>query len=154
MEHKQATLDIISLLMAHGSNCDELYTPVSNSSSPHLCTMHFLRDPQWFLDLVPGAENHFLRQGDAHSPHQFKYKPRRLLHQAAIWNNAAMADLLLSHKADQNARDFKVSHGFGWVTCCHAMSSVLCTRSHCSVSFWLASSSLTHYHVAVVAWLQ
>lgn len=48
-------------------------------------------------------------QGDGHSAHQFKYKPRRLLHQAAMWNNAAMAAVLLSHDADKNARDFNVS---------------------------------------------
>ena len=48
-------------------------------------------------------------QGDGHSAHQFKYKPRRLLHQAATWNNAAMAAVLLSHDADKNARDFNVS---------------------------------------------
>lgn len=38
-----------------------------------------------------------------------KYKPRRLLHQAVIWGNAALAALLLQHDADQNARDFNVS---------------------------------------------
>lgn len=60
-----------------------------------------------------------LSQGNGHtSPghssaedsYQYRYKPRRLLHQAAIWNNAAVADLLLQHEADENARDHNVSH--------------------------------------------
>ena len=50
-----------------------------------------------------------MMQGEGHSAHQFKYKPRRLLHQAAMWNNAAMTAVLLAHDADKNARDFNVS---------------------------------------------
>ena len=48
-------------------------------------------------------------QGDGTNTHQYKYKPRRLLHQAAMWNYAAMAELLLANNADKNARDFSVS---------------------------------------------
>ena len=41
MEHQQATLEIISLLLAHGANSDEVYYPVSNNSTPHLNTIYF-----------------------------------------------------------------------------------------------------------------
>ena len=54
-------------------------------------------------------------QGDGKNTHQYKYKPRRLLHQAAIWNNAAMIGLLLANNADKNARDFSVSLVRKWV---------------------------------------
>lgn len=57
-EHQQATLGIISLLLVHGGNSDELYTPVSNNSLPRLCMMKFLRDEQWFLDLAPCVCTH------------------------------------------------------------------------------------------------
>ena len=45
-EHQQATLEIVSLLLAHGANSDQVYTPVSNNSTSHLCTMYFLHDKQ------------------------------------------------------------------------------------------------------------
>lgn len=153
MEHQQAMLEIVSLLLAHGVNSDELYTPVSNNSTSHLCTMYFLLGEQWYLDLAPCAEEQFLSQGDAHSPHQYRYKPRRLLHQAAIWNNAAIADLLLLYEADQNARDFNVSHGLGRLTCCHAMSSVICTRSPLCVILACRLCIVSHCCVAAVSWL-
>lgn len=56
----------------------------------------------------------YVLQGDGKHTHQYKYKPRRLLHQAAIWNNVAMTALLLANNADNNARDFSVSCVQAW----------------------------------------
>lgn len=53
LEHQQATLEIVSLLLAHGVNSDERYTPVSNKSTPHLCTMYFLLGEQWVSGPCP-----------------------------------------------------------------------------------------------------
>lgn len=74
IEYQRARLQVLSLLLAHGADPDEIYMP-----------------------------------GDGKNTHQYKYKPRRLLHQAAIWNHAAMTELLLANNADINARDFS-----GW----------------------------------------
>ncbi|KAL0021177.1 hypothetical protein WJX77_008877 [Trebouxia sp. C0004] len=80
MEHRSAQLEVLSLLLAHGADPDEIYMP-----------------------------------GDGKHTHQYKYKPRRLLHQAAIWNNVAMTALLKANNADNNARDFS-----GWTSMHHA----------------------------------
>ena len=78
-----------------------------------------------FCDDDVSVINACVFQGDGHSAHQFKYKPRRLLHQAAMWNNAAMAAVLLSHDADKNARDFSVSSS---EVADSVFSSVCCTQ--------------------------
>lgn len=41
-EHQQATLEIVSLLLAHGGDSDELYTPVSTTSAPYHTSASFI----------------------------------------------------------------------------------------------------------------
>lgn len=120
-EHQQASLEIVSLLLSYGANADEAYNPGSAQ-----CT------------------------NGAWSP-EFKYKPRRLLHQAVIWGNAALAALLLQHDADQNARDFN-----GWSPLHHAASynhvaAAEALLSSGAVSSFRDSSNTTPLHLAAKA---
>ncbi|KAL3149972.1 hypothetical protein ABBQ38_013329 [Trebouxia sp. C0009 RCD-2024] len=120
-EHQQASLEIVSLLLSHGANPDEAYTPGNNLST-----------------------------NGAWSP-EFKYKPRRLLHQGVIWGNAAMTALLLQHDADQNARDFN-----GWSPLHHAASNNHVAAAEALLSGGAASSfrdssNTTPLHMAAKA---
>ena len=70
-------------------------------------------------------------QGEGKNTHQYKYKPRRLLHQATIWNNAAVTRLLLGNDADENARDFSVSLVCAWV-----LLAVVLPHHHAEIPFF------------------
>ncbi|KAL0045981.1 hypothetical protein WJX82_010322 [Trebouxia sp. C0006] len=116
IEYQSARLEVLSLLLAHGADPNEIYMP-----------------------------------GEGKNTHQYKYKPRRLLHQATIWNNAAVTRLLLGNDADKNARDSS-----GWTPMHHAavlnhhvvMSELLSQKATVSP---IDNSNITPLHLAAKA---
>ncbi len=117
MAIRTAQVEIVQQMLKSGTKVTAVVEPVSCLSFAmqqylcrlHLCNMYHLHDalPAVHQSVVQ-ALLYILMLHSPH-PHQYKYKPRRLLHQAAIWNNVAMTALLLANNADNNARDFSVS---------------------------------------------
>ncbi|DBA78665.1 TPA: hypothetical protein ACH3X1_008583 [Trebouxia sp. C0004] len=113
MAIRTAQVEIVQQMLTSGTKVTAVVEPGAKTLSFAACKA---QEAQEALDCAQEQyAMHANYEGDGKHTHQYKYKPRRLLHQAAIWNNVAMTALLKANNADNNARDFS-----GWTSMHHA----------------------------------